>query len=168
MAPPLRAITVFPSIAIMQGMRGPLIAEYGTALDRPVLFRFAVNNEEHDNDWTAIQGSGGGAGRWLDVPEVDKGEDLVDGNQTIYVGGKRCRTLPVATLTQDSALRLGTTNAREGHTILLTRLDVGAFTFTITDNGAATLAVMPVSARSWFLGYYTGTNWTHRASGLML
>ncbi len=168
MANPLRAVTVFPSIAVMQSMRGPLIEEYGTALNRPVLYRFAVNSAERDNGWTAIAGSGGGAGLWLDVPEIDKGADLVDGNQTIQVGGKRWRTLPVATLTNDAALRLGVTGAREGHTVLVTRLDVGAFTFTITDNGVSTIAVMPVSARSWFYGYFDGTHWTHRASGLML
>lgn len=170
MSDPRRALTVAPSIAVVQSGTGPNQAHYIMPIDRPVPYRFALGDTTTDDGWTALESSLGTAGRWLDMPEADKGADLADGNATIQVGGKRWRTLPAATLTGSSTLTLGTTGARAGHTLLITRLDVGAYTYAIVNGGAAagTLCTMPVSARAWAFSYFDGTNWLHRASGLML
>jgi hypothetical protein len=165
-----RAITIVPTIAVIQSGTGPYVADYLCPLDRPVLYRWAAGDTTTDDSWTALEPSLGSAGRYLDVPELDKGSDLGDGNATIYVSGKRWRRLPAATLTGNSTLTLGTTGAREGHTIEVTRLDVGAYTYAIVNGGAGagTLCTMPVSARAWAYFYFDGTNWLHRRSCLML
>jgi hypothetical protein len=170
MSDPRRAITVAPTIAVIQSGTGPNLAQYVMPLDRPVVYRFALGDTTDDDDWCTLESSLGTAGRWLDLPEKDKGADLADGNATIQVGGKRWRILPAATLTGNSTLTLGTTGAREGHTSFITRLDVGAYTYAIANGGAGagTLCTMPVSQRAWGFFYFDGTNWLHRASGLML
>jgi hypothetical protein len=170
MADPRRAITVVPTIAVIQSGQGPTEAHYYMPLDRPVPYRFALGNTTDDDDWTCLEPSLGTAGRFLDMPEPQQGDDLGDGNATIQVGGKQWRVLPAGTLTGNSILTLGTTGAREGHWIEVTRLDVGAYTYAIANGGAGagTLCTMPVSQRARFVGYFDGTNWLHRCSHLML
>ncbi len=161
MANPRRSITVFPTIAIMQGSRGPLIPEYGTPLDRPVLYRFAVNNAETANGWTSIAPSGGCAGNWLDVPEADLGENLADGNATITVAGKRRRRLILGTLTQDSTATLSTTGARLGHRLKFSLLDSGGFAYALVNGGVAagTLATKASGQRRYVEVYFDATDW---------
>lgn len=170
MSDPRRAVTVVPTIATIQSGVGPYVPDYLLPLDRPVVYRWAAGNTTTDDDWTALEPSSGSAGRYLDIPEQDHGDDLGDGNATIQVGGKRWRVLPVSTLTQNSVLTLGTTGARAGHCLDVTRLDVEAYTYAIANGGAGggTLCTMPVSARAWGSFYFDGTNWLHRRSGLML
>lgn len=170
MSDPRRAITVAPSIAVLQSGTGPNLAQYAMPLDRTVPYRFAIGDTTTDDSWTALEPSDGTAGRWLDMPVLEQGDNLADGNATIYVSGKGWRVLPAATLTGNSTLTLGTTGARAGHWIEVTRLDVGAYTYAIVNGGAGagTLCTMPVSVRACAFFYFNGTNWLHRRSCLML
>lgn len=161
MANPRRAITVFPSIAVMQSSRGPLLPDYGMPLDRPRAFRFAPGSSLADDGWTALETSGGTDGRYLDMPEDDLGSDLADGNATITVGGKRRRILAVGTLTQNSTGTLSATNARAGHVLELSLQDTGAFTYAIVNGGpgGGTLATKASGAARFVIAYFNGTNW---------
>ena len=166
-----QAASVRQSVAEMRADRGPPIVHYAVPLDMPGLFRWVADSALADDGVTVIVPTGGGAlGAWVRVREADRGADLTDANATLVVGGKRWRTLPAATLTANRTATLGTTNAAAGDTIGITRLDVGAFTYAIANGGAGggTLATMPVSARAHLVAYFDGTNWSHRASGLLL
>lgn len=166
MADPRRALTIVPSIAVLQSGVGPYVANYVMPLDRPVPYRFAIGDTTTDDDWTALEPAQGTAGRYLDMPEADKGDDLADGNATIYVGGKRWRVLPAATLTGNSTLTLGTTGARRGHVIEITRLDSEAYTYAIVNGGtgAGTLCTFPSGSTAYGKFYFDGTDWIKRVA----
>jgi hypothetical protein len=164
---PRRAITVIPTVSITQAEAGPPIPKYRVHLDQGGFYRFAVGDVLTPDDVAVIGGNGGTAGNWLLVRDDDSGDDLTDANATIVVGGKRWRTLPAATLTDNRTLTLGTTNAAAGDLLEITRLDAGAFTLAIVNGGAGagTLITMPVSTRYWFRAFFNGTNWVSRAGG---
>jgi len=161
MSDPRRAITVVPSIAVIQSGFGPYQEHYNLPLDRPVPFRFALGNTTSDDGWTALESAHGAAGRWLDLPEPNLGADLADGDATIVVGGKRRRRLVAGTLTQNSIATLSATNAREGHVLELSLLDAGAFTFAIVNGGpgAGTLATKASGEMRYVKVYFEGTDW---------
>lgn len=171
MAEPRVSPTIYLTVDTVQSSPGPLTQKFAIILNGARgLYRWVRSSIATDDDWTTLEPSGGMAGAWELLGFPDKGDDLSDGNATIQVGGKDWRVLPAGTLGANRTLTLGTTNAREGYTIEITRLDVGAYTYAIVNGGpaAGTLATMPVSQRARFVGYFDGTNWTHRCSHLML
>lgn len=78
MAYPLRAATIYPSRAVMQSSRGPLVEEYAIPLDYPRLYRFLVNDTSTDDGIRILSPSGGGAGNWLLVDDQDGSLPPVD------------------------------------------------------------------------------------------
>ncbi len=170
MALPRLSPTVVGTIATTQAESGPPIPKYRVHLDHGGLHKFVPGSSLTADDWKVIGGSGGTAGKWLEVRRPDLGADLTDAAVTIVVGGKAWRRLPVATLSANRVATLSTTNAAAGDWLEITRLDVGAYTYSIVNGGAGagTLCTMPVSVRAWARLYFDGTNWLHRASGLML
>lgn len=171
MADPRPSPTIYPSLDAIQSSKGPAVAKYAIVPNgSPGLYRWALGSIATEDDWTTLAASGGYGGTWNLMGFPDKGANLADGNATIQVGGKQWRVLPAATLTGNATLTLGTTNAREGYMVEITRLDVGAYTYAIANGGpaAGTLATMPISQRARLVAYFDGTNWLHRCSHLML
>ncbi len=169
----LRAIEVHATRAKLQTAIGPSIPHYAMTLDTGRVYQFIVGNTDADDGINTLAPSGGTIGRWKIIDPLEAtatGADLGDGNATIVVAAGLLRTLPVGTLTGSSVLTLGDTGATVGQLITITRLDVGAFTYTIDNGGAGggTLAVMPVSVRAWGDFRFDGTNWTHLRSALAL
>ena len=171
MIPRLAAI-VRASVAAIRADLAVPTERYAIPLDLPALFRWAIGSTLADDGFTVIvpTGSSNYQGAWLRVREADKGADLTAATTSLTVGGKRWRRIPVATLTANQSIALSTTNAASGDWLHVSREDVGAYTVTLTNSGpaAGTVATLPVSARSWALFYFDGTNWLHRASGLSL
>ncbi len=170
LAYPRRAVTVMSSAAAMRADRGPGIPHYAFPLDLGAVFRFSPGSTLADDGFTVIVPLGGGeAGAWLRVREPDQGDDIT-GSDTVTVGGRRWRRIPVASLAADASLLLSTVNAEAGDWIEFTREDVGAYTVALVNGGpaAGTLVTLPVSVRSWARVYFNGVNWLHRCSGLSL
>jgi len=163
MAEARRAITVVPSIAAIQTERAPLVEKYYFPLDRPVPFRFAAGDATTDDGWTALESSGGPAGRWLDMPEVSLGANITfsAGAATITVAGKKRRRVVSGALATNSTLTLGTTGARAGHELLLSLLDSAAYTLAVVNggSGAGTLATKASGAMRFVHTYFDGTDW---------
>jgi hypothetical protein len=90
------------------------------------------------------------------------GSALTDANATVQRQGRRSWfTLPASTLTTGRTLTLGTTGAQTGDTMLITRLDATANTYSIANGGAGagTLGVLPVSKVNFLDAIFDGTNW---------
>jgi hypothetical protein len=167
---PRPAAAIRASVAEVRNDIGPPIQRYVIPLGNPRLFAWTLGNTDADDGWTTIAHSGGTAGRWKRVAAPDQGDDLTNTDATITVAGGPWRVLPAATLSANRTNTVDVTGAVEGDTLEFTRLDTTAHTVTWVNGGpaAGTLATMPVSARSRVLFYFNGTNWVHRASGLML
>lgn len=160
--------SVVESFESTQADRGPPFSgKYRFHIDKPGMFRWVPGDSSTDDDWTTLEPSGGTDGAWLLVGTKDKGADLTDASVTITVGQGAWRRLPAATLSSNRTVTLGTTNAREGYVLELTRLDVGAYTLAVVNggSGAGTLLTMPVSSRYWARFYFDGTDWLLRAGG---
>jgi len=151
-----------------QADRGPSLSpKYRTHVDRPGVFRWVAGDASDDDTWTTLEPNGGTDGAWLRIESKDRGSNLTDASATIHPTGGGWRVLPAATLTANRTLTLGTTNAREGCRITVTRLDATAYTFAIVNggSGAGTLVTMPVSSKYWAEFYFDGTDWVLRAGG---
>ena len=169
----LRAIEVHATRAKLQTAIGPSIPHYAMTLDTGRVYQFVVGNVDSDDGLRTLAPSGGTVGRWKllqAAAAAGLGADLTDAPATITVDQGLQRTLPLATLSASRVLTLGTTNANEGQVVTVTRLDVGAFTYTIDNGGTGggTLSVMPVSVSAWGDYRFDGTNWTHLRSALAL
>jgi hypothetical protein len=80
------------------------------------------------------------------------GVDLTDADATIIVTGGCQRTLPAATLTANRVLTLGVTGSPvKFQKITVVRRDATVRTFTVKDNAAATLLVLPVGFSADFV-----------------
>lgn len=172
---PRRSPTVYADRATMAASPGPLSGlRYAIPLDYPALYRWAVGNSDTADGESTITHSGGALGNWLLVHhlghELPAGAALVDGNQTIHVTGGFHRTLPVATLTGNVTITLGTTNAREGYPFEILRLDAGNYTVAIANGGTGggTLATLPVSSRALFRGVFTSGAWIRRDAHVLI
>jgi hypothetical protein len=170
---PRQKATVYLTAADLASDPGPrTTTRYAIVLELgPEVWRWVYGSTDTADNINIIgSASGGGLGRWLRTRAVLRGADLTDANATLLVSGNRLRVIPPATLTDDLALTLGTTGAVEGDWIQVTRNDTEAFTATIINGGegAGNVAVMPISARSWVISTFDGTNWVHTSSGLSL
>lgn len=154
----------------MLAARGPELEHYNWPLDRNALYRFVVDNALTPDTIAVIGHTGGTVGNWLRIRENTRGTDLVDGAATIQVGGNYWRVLPAATLSGNSVLTLGTTNASSGDIITITRLDTGAFTYAVANGGAGagTLVTFPVSVEAFGDFQFDGTNWSKMRAAQML
>ena len=171
MADPRPSPTIYPSLDAIQSSKGPAVQKYAIVPNgAPGLYRWALGSVATEDDWTTLAASGGYGGTWNLMGFPDKGANLAAGNATIQVGGKQWRVLPAATLVANATLTLGTTNAREGYRIRITREDVGAYTYAIANGGpgAGTLVTFPVSARAYGIFYFDGTNWSREFAAAML
>lgn len=122
--------------------------------------------------------SNSGAGVWVAVGQLapsvitgltdtnePAGTALTDADATIQFTGGSWRKLPAATLSAARVLTLGNTGAYAGARLTVTRLDATANTYTIKDNAAATLVVLPVSKVNFADFQHDGTNWFLKRCG---
>lgn len=101
------------------------------------------------------------SGAWLvvGVPTQDpiQGANLTDGASTSARAGLVTQyTLPTATLSADRANTLSTTGARKGDLLLVTRLDVTGFAYTVV---GIQIFIMPGGAQNFAWFRFTGTGW---------
>lgn len=169
---PRRSPTVYLTMDAIQSDRGPYEARFAVVLNgAPGIYRWVLGSTDAADSWSTLvptAGGYGGAFQLLGFP--DKGANLAAGDATIQVGGKSWRVLPAGTLTGNATLTLGTTNARAGYRIRITREDVGAYTYAIANGGigGGTLVTFPVSQRAYGIFYFDGTNWSREFAALML
>ena len=163
---------MYTTAATLASLRAPTSAtRYSIIRDLGgALFYWLLNDTKTADNVNVIAGSGGATGNWIRVREDDRGANLTNADATIQVSGKRWRVLPAATLSANHSLTLGTTYAVAGDTITITRLDTTANTYAIINGGtgAGTIATMPVSARSFLVAQFDGTDWSQKISALML
>lgn len=164
--------TVYPTVDSVQSSPGPLYSpKFAIALDGAQgIYRWVRGSTATDDAWTTLEPSGGMLGAWELLGFPDKGDDLTDASATIQVGGKPWRVLPASTLSANRTLTLGTTNARAGYRIRITREDVGAYTYAVANGGpgAGTLVTFPVSSRAYGIFYFDGTNWSREFAATMI
>lgn len=170
--PPRRAITVVPSIAVLQTGPGPALAQYVFPLDGLGVYRWSPGTTATDDGRTTLNASGGFLGAYLLVrPASDAGGDIsASPAQTLTLAGGGWYTIPAGTLTEDIVLTLGTANAEAGDCFEITRLDVSAFTVTIVNGGpaAGTLVTLPGSTRAFAKACFNGADCRLRDAHLML
>lgn len=161
MSNPLRAATVYPSVVAISAARGPDLPAYAVPLDRPALYQWVVGDQTTIDNVETIGHTGGTIGRWRRVAEYDRGADLTDANQTIYVTGDHWRVMPAGTLSTNRTITLGTTGAVRGSEIIVTRMDSSANTLTVVNGGlaAGTLTTLPADYVSYAKFKFDGTNW---------
>lgn len=103
--------------------------------------------DESGNNWAVLA--------WSGCPAV--GANLTDAAAT---SGRLARVtqyvLPAATLTADRTNTLSTTNAHAGDLIIITRLDLTAFRYTVA---GATSVVLPPFNQGFCIFQFNGTNW---------
>jgi hypothetical protein len=156
------APTVYLTRANLRSSPGPLVQKFAICVDGPPgIYRYALGSTDADDDWTTIVPQGGAAGAWEWMAFPDRGSDLTNASATLQPGNGSWSVLPAATLTANRTLTLGTTNAREGYTRTITRLDTTAYTYTIVNGGtgAGTLTVFPRSVVGSAVFVFDGTNW---------
>lgn len=137
---------------------------YVMPVDKPRLYQWVTGGNNTRNGVTILTHAGGTAGEWRDVPYDDRGDDLTDAAQTLYVSGEQWRNCPAGTLTQARTKTLGTTGARTAHRVLITNERQG-YALTVANGGAGggTLAVFTGPGYAW--AFFDGTNWTLREFG---
>ncbi len=169
MANPRRAATIRLGSTYMASDRGPQVPHYNMPLNMPALYKWVPGSTATVDGVMVLGHSGGTSGRWIRARMQLQGDDLGDGNATIQVGGNLWRVLPAGTLSTNSQLTLGTTNAAEGDIITITRLDIGAYTYAVVNGGpaAGTLTTFPVSTKAFGDFYFNGTNWTPQRAAVM-
>lgn len=97
-----------------------------------------------------------------------KGTDVADSSVTIAMAQGLWRKLQAATLSANRSTALSMTGAVAGSEMILTRLDLGAFTWTITDAGPGTptLFVFPAGSVGSIKVQSDGTNWFVKQAGM--
>jgi hypothetical protein len=167
MANPLRAPTVYLSLAQLANQPGQPTPRYAIPLDRPRLYEWIPLNADDADDLKTLDANGGILGTWQEVRCPDRGADLTDANVDLAVGGNGWRVLPAATLSTNRTATLLVDGALEGDTIEITRLDQTANTYTLANDGTGggNVFVLPASQRWWCVAYFDGTDWIPRAAG---
>lgn len=87
--------------------------------------------------------------------------------QTVQVLARNTRyTFP--TIGQTSTVTLGTTGAKVGDTITISRTDSSAFTLAVANGGGGggTIATLDVSKQGFVKAYFDGTNWKFDSAGI--
>lgn len=74
-------------------------------------------------------------------------------------------TLPTGTLTGNHTVTLLTAGALVGDSILITRFDATANTYTVKDDAGTTIAVLPASQKGSVLATYNGTHFVFTSGG---
>jgi hypothetical protein len=113
--------------------------------------------------WVAVGKESPAAATFVDGLHSPAGANLGDADATIQIAAGTWRKLP--TLTAPRILTLGNTGAKAGDQMFITRLDASANAYTIKDNAATTLLVMPASKVNSGLFQHDGTNWFLKLCG---
>lgn len=169
MANPPRAARHWETIDLLESYHGQAIEDFAYVDELGATFKWEVDSTATADDFSVLTHNGGTAGRWIRQRLVLTGTALGDGDATIYVAGGLERIMPVSTLTGNSALTLGTTNAASGDVLTVTRRDVEAYTYQVVNGGpaAGTLCTLPVSLAYWADFRFDGTDWAMLRGGAL-
>lgn len=163
---PRRPALIRTSVANIQSSPGELHdQQHVTPLDKPRLYTFIPSGTDTADGVTVLSVSGGSAGVWRDVPYYDRGTDLTDAAETLYVSGEQWRHLAAGTLTADRTKTLSTTQARAGHRVLISSADGTAYALTITNGGAGAGTLATLRGPGYALCVFNGTNWVLQQFG---
>jgi hypothetical protein len=163
---PLRSITVYPSIAVLEAQPGMDLPRYAMPLDRPVVYKWIPENADTTNSVKTLGSVGGHIGTWQEVRLPDLGEDLDDEDADIGVSGDVWRRLPDATLSANRVATLITDGAAAGDRLEFTLLDDGAYSYTLENDGTGggNVLVKPAGEAWHCIAYFDGTDWLLRSA----
>jgi len=149
------------TIALMQSKQGPEITDYEWPLDAGAPYEWIPGDVSVIDSYAALGHTGGTSGRWIRHREALKGAALVDGGETINIGGLPLRELADGVLTGNSVLTLGVVNAKLGDMITVTSRNTAAWTYAIANGGGGggTLKTFASATPSWADMHFNGTNW---------
>ena len=172
-----RSITIVSTPATLRSIPGPsLLARYVYVLSLGRLYQWTAGSNLVDDGLAVIvPNTGGFQGAWIyqrSLPNAAAAPVALTNGVDVHinVGLGTFYRLPLATLGANRALYIDATNAAAGDTIEILREDLGAWTYTVNNNGAApsTIKVLPISVGSELIVYFDGSNWLHRRSALTL
>lgn len=120
-------------------------------------------------------GSAGSTGNAADEGHVHadplravKGTDVANDGTAMAIAQGRWRVLQAATLSANRSQALSVAGAVAGDQMVITRLDVTDYTYTVTDAGPGTptLFVFPGGSVGSIMCQFDGTNWFLKQSGI--
>jgi hypothetical protein len=163
---PRRPALIRATVANVESSPGEQHAnQHVIPLDKPRLYTFIPSGTDTPDSVTVLDVSGGSDGVWRDVPYDDRGTNLTDAAETLYVSGEQWRRLVAGTLTADRTKTLGTTQARAGHSVLITSTESTAYALTIVNGGTAGGTLATMRGPGYLLAFFDGTNWVARSFG---
>lgn len=163
---PRRPALVRSTVANIESSPGEQHAnQHVIPLDKPRLYTFIPSGTDTPDSVTVLDVSGGSDGIWRDVPYYDRGTDLTDAAETLYVSGEQWRHLAAGTLTANRTKTLSTTQARAGHRILISSADGTAYALTIVNGGAGAGTLATLRGPGYALCVFNGTNWVVQQFG---
>lgn len=163
---PRRPALVRSTVANIESSPGEQHAnQHVIPLDKPRLYTFIPSGTDTPDSVTVLDVSGGSDGVWRDVPYYDRGTDLTDAAETLYVSGEQWRHLAAGTLTANRTKTLSTTQARAGHRILISSADGTAYALTIVNGGAGAGTLATLRGPGYALCVFNGTNWVVQQFG---
>lgn len=163
---PRRPALVRSTVANIESSPGEQHAnQHVIPLDKPRLYTFIPSGTDTPDSVTVLDVSGGSDGIWRDVPYYDRGTDLTDAAETLYVSGEQWRHLAAGTLTANRTKTLSTTQARAGHRILISSADGTAYALTIVNGGAGAGTLATLRGAGYALCVFNGTNWVVQQFG---
>jgi hypothetical protein len=99
---PRRPALIRATVANVESSPGEQHAnQHVIPLDKPRLYTFIPSGTDTPDSVTVLDVSGGSDGVWRDVPYDDRGTNLTDAAETLYVSGEQWRRLVAGTLTAD-------------------------------------------------------------------
>lgn len=163
---PRRPALIRTSVANIESSPGELHdQQHVIPLDKPRLYTFIPSGTDTPDSVTVLDVSGGSAGVWRDVPYYDRGTDLTDAAETLYVSGEQWRHLAAGTLTANRAKTLSTTQARAGHHVLISSAEGTAYALTIANGGAGAGTLATLRGPGYALCVFNGTDWVLKQFG---
>ena len=164
---PRRPAVIRTSVANIESSPGELHdQQHVTPLDKSGrVYTWIPAGTDTPDSVTVLDASGGASGVWRDVPYYDRGTDLTDAAETLYVSGEQWRHLAAGTLTANRTKTLSTTQARAGHHVLISSAEGTAYALTIANGGAGAGTLATLRGPGYALCVFNGTNWVVQQFG---
>lgn len=161
MAREIRAITMRDSLANMVGQPGPQERAFWWPQDGGAPYVWVPNDAGVPDGWALVGHNDGYPGNWKRLRPLRRGDDLITGAQTIQIGGRPLRVMPVGVMAGNSSVVLGTTNAATGDELTIVSHNLGAWTLTITNGGVGggTLKIFPSATPARADFWFQDTDW---------
>lgn len=171
----IRTAEIYTTAAVLAAAPGPRIPHYAICLDTALLYKWLPGDTTTADGYAVLGHVSGYAGRWHRVVPDDRGADLTDDDESVYLADKPIRYVPAATYTKNHELLVRTNlssgassvSCSDGDRISIVRLDTTAYTLRINCEVLGTIITLPVS-EAWFVDLrFEGTGWTLLRAGKM-